>query len=363
MVRPPRLAARCPTCHTTFRVVADQLKLRGGLVRCGRCEAVFDGREHLLTLPDPLPDTPVEAEPVEYSADTTVAPDTVPEQSVDVTDESAYILLANALPQADPGPETETETETPNYASGAFLDREASSDLEGATQLPDTTADPIAPPPASPVAARMRYTQIATRQPRGIFSSTDCGSVHRPIVEDDDALPEFVRKAEAQARAAKSPHRWHWRGVFALLILGALLQALYFWRGTVVVTYPQLRPMLAHTCALLGCDIPPAVHIDALLIDASQLQKPDDTHDHYLLNVSLRNRSNAHVALPALELVLTDLHDGLIVRRALLPQDYLAASDLGLARTGLAPDSELPVQVRFRSRQPAANYRVLMFYP
>ena len=36
------LATRCPQCDALFRVVADQLKLRGGLVRCGQCRAVFD---------------------------------------------------------------------------------------------------------------------------------------------------------------------------------------------------------------------------------------------------------------------------------------------------------------------------------
>jgi predicted Zn finger-like uncharacterized protein len=36
------LAARCPHCQAAFRVVADQLKLRGGLVRCGDCRRVFD---------------------------------------------------------------------------------------------------------------------------------------------------------------------------------------------------------------------------------------------------------------------------------------------------------------------------------
>src|SRR4029077_20460125 len=34
--------ARCPHCRALFRVVADQLKLRGGLVRCGECRQVFD---------------------------------------------------------------------------------------------------------------------------------------------------------------------------------------------------------------------------------------------------------------------------------------------------------------------------------
>ncbi|WP_211460748.1 DUF3426 domain-containing protein [Collimonas silvisoli] len=42
------LATQCPHCQTTFRVANDQLKLRGGLVRCGSCREVFNGIEHLV---------------------------------------------------------------------------------------------------------------------------------------------------------------------------------------------------------------------------------------------------------------------------------------------------------------------------
>lgn len=41
------LATQCPFCQTVFRVAGDQLKLRGGLVRCGKCSEVFDGSSHL----------------------------------------------------------------------------------------------------------------------------------------------------------------------------------------------------------------------------------------------------------------------------------------------------------------------------
>ena len=44
------LATRCPHCKTTFRVAADQLKLRGGIVRCGTCSQVFDGNAALVEL-------------------------------------------------------------------------------------------------------------------------------------------------------------------------------------------------------------------------------------------------------------------------------------------------------------------------
>ncbi|MDL2356967.1 MAG: zinc-ribbon domain-containing protein, partial [Pseudomonadota bacterium] len=42
------LATICPHCRTTFRVASDQLKLRGGIVRCGACNEVFDGNAALI---------------------------------------------------------------------------------------------------------------------------------------------------------------------------------------------------------------------------------------------------------------------------------------------------------------------------
>ena len=42
------LATQCPHCLTIFRVASDQLKLRGGLVRCGSCRQVFNGNEFLV---------------------------------------------------------------------------------------------------------------------------------------------------------------------------------------------------------------------------------------------------------------------------------------------------------------------------
>lgn len=43
--------ARCPSCRTTFAVTAAQLKARDGLVRCGRCAAVFQAEKHAVDAP------------------------------------------------------------------------------------------------------------------------------------------------------------------------------------------------------------------------------------------------------------------------------------------------------------------------
>jgi len=37
------LITRCPTCGTSFRVQRDQLSMRSGTVRCGKCGDMFDG--------------------------------------------------------------------------------------------------------------------------------------------------------------------------------------------------------------------------------------------------------------------------------------------------------------------------------
>src|SRR3954463_2575665 len=42
------LITRCPTCGTMFKVVADQLKISEGWVRCGHCAEVFDATAHMV---------------------------------------------------------------------------------------------------------------------------------------------------------------------------------------------------------------------------------------------------------------------------------------------------------------------------
>lgn len=43
------LAARCPQCHTVFRISGLQLSAAQGWVRCGSCSTVFDATAHLAT--------------------------------------------------------------------------------------------------------------------------------------------------------------------------------------------------------------------------------------------------------------------------------------------------------------------------
>ena len=45
---PDEKFTRCPVCRTVFRVTPQQLAIRAGQVRCGHCQAVFDGVANVL---------------------------------------------------------------------------------------------------------------------------------------------------------------------------------------------------------------------------------------------------------------------------------------------------------------------------
>ncbi|BDB25458.1 zinc-ribbon and DUF3426 domain-containing protein [Cupriavidus sp. P-10] len=181
--------------------------------------------------------------------------------------------------------------------------------------------------------------------------------------------PDFLRHTRereserAPARSRGPAPRTLWYVAAAVLALGAAVQAVYLARSPLAGQFPMLRPALEAACAPFGCDVPPWRDIDALRIETSQLQRLDEGGDAYLLAVTLRNLGRATTALPAIELVMTDLQDQLLLRRVLQPADYLDPSQKAFATEGLRAGMELPVRVRFRTQQAPSNYRVLIFYP
>ena len=95
------LATQCPHCGTMFRVASDQLKLRGGIVRCGSCQEIFDGSATLVDL-DAVPvKAPAPAEPApalpsppvpEFVAEPEAVPEPVPAQAEAAADVPDAVL-------------------------------------------------------------------------------------------------------------------------------------------------------------------------------------------------------------------------------------------------------------------------------
>lgn len=270
----------------------------------------------------------------------------------DSTDDTAA-----APPEAHPHPHTKPVRSASEYLRAADpTDAEteawtrdaADSNAHGPTSR-DGTLDAVA-------------RETATRH----WQRDDTGPVTGP-----GFAPDFLRhtREREQASAATTKRklpgsRRLWTRVAVVVLgLGVLIQGAYLGRSQLAGNIPVLRPLLEAACEPFGCSVPPWRDLEALRIDTSQLQKQDESDDVYLLAVTMRNQGRATTALPAIELVMTDLQDQLLLRRVLLPADYLQPDQRAFATTGLRAGSELPVRVRFRTQQAAANYRVLIFYP
>lgn len=179
------------------------------------------------------------------------------------------------------------------------------------------------------------------------------------------ATLDFLRAAQAREQARKSTgRRTLARVAIGALSVLAVAQLLFLARAEIARRVPSTRPLWEAMCQPLHCTVAPPRDLDALQIESSQLQRQEgDASDQYVLTATLRNRAGGPVALPAIELVTTDLQDQLLARRALLPTDYLNPTDSAYGKSGLPARAELPIRVRFESQRPTANYRVLIFYP
>lgn len=296
------LAARCPACGTVFRVVQDQLRVSEGWVRCGRCAEVFNAIESLVDLDVDL---------------SRIAPRSRSNERVieDMERISRYEEMSDLGPLS-------------------------------------TFGTPAAPPRAAP---RSKPPPAPERpQPP---ESDDPAADAPDVPADPGDPPAFVRRAEQAARWRRPGVRAALGGLAAAAALSLLVQVAVEYRHVTAARWPASRPLLESACAQLGCRIEAPRMIEALAVESSGLLRIEGT-SMYRLSVVLRSRSNLALALPALDLTLTDSQGGIMARRVIQPQE------LGVQSARLAPRSELPLQATLSAAdRPISGYTIEIFYP
>lgn len=332
------MTTRCPQCGTSFKVVPDQLRLRNGLVRCGECATVFDGRACLVAqIPDSFEsdESPVtqatSARSEDISEPAAQAPAVLRGRS-DIAKQDPY------LDEASTSDDDETAEDEPaahyttdrvdhdevifrigengqTHGAGAHAkpgghddaDPRLGSDAHGDIDDddPDERDDPVAP--SIHGESRTRY-----------HGETDVGRTP----------PEFLDD-EHQARRSFVRSLWGYACVLGLLVLAT--QFLFVYRTTIAGMAPQLRPLLVRLCEPVGCEVGYVRRIDQISITSSSLQPPSgqagapqqDNLSKLVLRASLRNQYDQPQPWPALRLDLSDLSDTVVIRKILLPEDYL----------------------------------------
>lgn len=147
----------------------------------------------------------------------------------------------------------------------------------------------------------------------------------------------------------------------AVLLLSALLAAQWALqeRDRLAARYPDLQPLLVSLCQPLGCTINAVRDLQAVVIDSATLTRRRG--DFYSFDLVLKNTSAMALAVPALELSLTDTADAVISRRVFLPDELPGIPPL------LPPQSTVSVSLQLSlpvgSELPMTGYRALVFYP
>ncbi len=318
------LATRCSACGTVFRVVPDQLRVSEGWVRCGRCAEVFNALVGLVDLDTGLP---------KPGAGAGLAP------PVGGEPEGEYDY---AHPAARPG-------------------------------SPALPAWPQASPPAAvPAAAAHAVPEddaSAEALPRPEFSADFSAKIAAEERAQAAAKPSFVTSADRAAMWRRPKVRLGLLLLGLLALFGLAAQFSHEYRNLLAAAWPESRPWLEQACVPLNCKVEAARAIEHLAVESSGLVRVERSN-LYRLQVALRNRAGIDLAVPALDVTLTDSQGVLIARKV------LRVADLGTPQATIGAGRELNLQATLQAAaaavtasgseaavQPIAGYTIELFYP
>jgi hypothetical protein len=143
------------------------------------------------------------------------------------------------------------------------------------------------------------------------------------------------------------------------------LQVVRHERNRLAAMLPAVAPLLHSLCHASGCTVGPLQQIDAVVVDASNFNKlrNEGASEWYKLGVALKNNGHLPVAMPHVELTLSDAQDQPLLRRVLSPSD-LGSGQLVLAgATEFAGGTTLQVDTKQLAGARIAGYRLWAFYP
>ena len=372
-----------------FKVVPDQLRISEGWVRCGQCGEIFNASQNLVA-----------GEPVRTQAPAARMPAPVPPAPPEPSpDAGAHHLnaggpaAAGAMPAPRPGPAFDPPLDSVGTVGRQQFEQKV-WDLEPAPedplpepQLPDASAQaaPLHAPEtqAPPVAAFMPAEPVWTEEPRSpvghaIAADTvmlaDWPATRTPPLTDantraatSDTDDDAQHPPVSFMQQGRDTHFWSRRpvrlalGALALLLTGVLLaQVLVHERNRLVLLEPAARPVVQAVCRLAGCEIGALRQIESVVIDSSSFRRLRT--DTYRLAFSLRNQAPIDIAMPAIELSLTDTQDQALIRRVILPSEYGAPG--AVLSAGADWSGTLAMNIRpGAGTERIAGYRLLAFYP
>lgn len=378
-----------------FKVVPDQLKISDGWVRCGHCADVFDATLYLEGEATPVTaSASVPAPPVSTVPTPSVVPDPAPmvqPHALNEEGEGDWLLEPNPW-RSEPDP-AEAWTTAEFKALEGFLDGRVASDTKAmlpVSEPVDAPDDPLAP--VSPEGLKLspefehELKQFASGASKGqvVSNEPDTRPLAVPVAAVSETAPAAIPvpatsprvvSAEPSTPVAPEPgfvrqarRKAFWRSplmrtlLASVAVLLAVLLAMQWAvqdRDRLAAQYPAAVPLLTSLCRPFDCQVGPVRRIESVVIDSSNLVRR--LGNFYSFDLVLKNSAPMAVAVPALELSLTDTRDAVISRRVFLPDELPGAPVL------LPPQGSLSMSLRLSIADSGVSsmtgYRALVFYP
>lgn len=199
----------------------------------------------------------------------------------------------------------------------------------------ETSPDLPAPPQPSADAPSLFRSAMATAE---TAPQVKLSSANAPTVEHiDGALP------------------LGWLLGAGVLVLAFLMQWVVAQRNWLAAEEPALRPVLSALCV---CEVTWPREPEAVLIESSSFT--ENPLGGYTVQLRLKNTQHHPVAMPALELSLTDLQDQVLVRRVFTAEELSGKDHVQALRD---VRSTLNFDLDDKVSQRVIGFRAFVFYP
>ncbi len=195
-----------------------------------------------------------------------------------------------------------------------------------------------------------------TNQTAYIGNIPPINTVEKTPTTDQDyyvAEPVFLQKKEAN-----NP----WLSLLSvLLLITAILQAIYYMRTKIAAEYPQFKPVLVQACAQLNCKIDLPRNLNFITISDSDMQESDEYESIVNFSSIIINNAKYTQAYPIIKLTLTNADDAAVIEKLIRPAVYLIAKTA--IKSGFTSGKELDIKIAIQIKEASvAGYRVQLIY-
>jgi predicted Zn finger-like uncharacterized protein len=381
-------AARCTSCQTVFKVKQEQLKASDGWVRCGRCNEVFLALDELVDVGSvsqapsavvksdaPAVTAPVaplvattqhDAQHIDMAsllrrrsdfaplAETTEAPPSPAASKPQLKDKPAKRKLAKTAKESSLRDKIDSQLMGSTFDEGDFTPANRVRERDR-LEFPDAQFH-TDPTPFEEETDEALQSVEADIQPEATTEGVGTNNAAPPLVTDA-ITPEFIRRAQAQARWQSPKRRAALLGLALVLVAALALQAALHFRDTLAARWPATQPALTAWCQWVACKVEVPRRIEDISVENSALVRAPQPNAFKLV-LSLRNRGGAVVATPSIELSLTDATGQLIARRILSPADFADTP------ASIPAGGDLPLQLTLTAGEvQVSGYTIEVFYP